>query len=334
MKLAIVGEALGEHEEREGRPFVGPSGRILMSVLQMLGIERNECLVTNVFNIRPKPSNDVSNLCGVKANGIPDMPYLIKGKYVDIQYANELLRLRREIKSFEPNCILALGNTPCWALLKKIGIGKLRGVPYEGWNGYKVLPTYHPAAIMRNWKLRPIMIADIDKAKRQADFPEITRPRREIWTEPTIDDLWKFYELHIKPLPRLSIDIETRGPQITCIGFAPTVKIALTVPFHSRGQDNGNYWKTLEEEMKAWDFVRTMCGLKKEIVGQNFLYDMQYLWKGYGIPVPHQTDDTMLLHHALQPEMDKGLAFLGSVYTEEPAWKYMRDKGGTIKKED
>ncbi len=52
----------------------------------------------------------------------------------------------------------------------------------------------------------------------------------------------------------------------------------------------------------------------------------------YGIAVP-VTDDTMLLHHALQPEMEKGLSFLGTIYTSEASWKMMRKKD-TVKRED
>ena len=76
-----------------------------------------------------------------------------------------------------------------------------------------------------------------------------------------------------------------------------------------------------------------MCGLQKAIVGQNFLYDINHLWANYGITVPHATNDTMLLHHALQPEMQKGLGFLGSLYTNEASWKFMRHSE-TIKRED
>ena len=73
--------------------------------------------------------------------------------------------------------------------------------------------------------------------------------------------------------------------------------------------------------------------MQKRIVGQNFLFDIHFLWRTVGITVPNATDDTMLLHHALQPEMEKGLGFLGSIYTREPSWKVMR-KTGTTKRED
>lgn len=63
---------------------------------------------------------------------------------------------------------------------------------------------------------------------------------------------------------------------------------------------------------------------------------MHRLWRTYGVPTAHAEHDTMLLHHALQPESPKGLAYLGSVYTNESSWKLairLKHKE-TIKKEE
>jgi hypothetical protein len=64
------------------------------------------------------------------------------------------------------------------------------------------------------------------------------------------------------------------------------------------------------------------------------MYDLHFLWRGYGIPTVNCDDDTMLLHHSLQPESEKGLGFLGSVYTNEASWKLMRARGKTTIKRD
>ena len=60
-----------------------------------------------------------------------------------------------------------------------------------------------------------------------------------------------------------------------------------------------------------------------EKLGQNYLYDLQYILP-MGISPTRVARDTMLLHHAWFPELQKGLGFLGSIYTSEPAWKLMR----------
>lgn len=338
--VMLLGEAWGEQEEQEGRPFVGASGWLLNSMLEIAGISRQDCFVTNVFNLRPRPKNDVISLCGSKAEAIPSTPTLTKGKYVRAEFRPELDRLYREIERENPNVIVALGATAAWALLGTSGIRKIRGAATtaRGLFGlsreFKVVPTYHPAAILRDYSLRPITISDLAKAKRESGSPALERPRREIWVEPNLSDLSRFEQDYILKSPYLSVDIETIGTQITCIGFAPSVDRALVVPFYDARKADGNYWPNLTEEMCAWHWVRRICALRKRLVFQNGLYDIHFLWKQYGIPVPHAEEDTMLLHHALQPEMEKGLGFLGSVYTDEAAWKFMRVKHESYKKED
>lgn len=319
---------------------MGPSGKVLNGILAQVGLPRDEVYCTNVFNLRPRPSNDVKNLCGPKAEGVPGMPYLSPGKYVRAEYAPELTRLYAEIERVNPNVIVALGATPSWALLLSSGIKAFRGATAKSHPSlrlgryYKVVPTYHPAAVMRDWRLRPFVLADLGKAIRESETPDLVRPRREIWIEPTLEDLHTFTAQYIHPSPTLSIDIETFANQVTCIGFAPSTSHAIVVPFVDMEKADRNYWPTFEEEREAWGWVRDICALDKQIVGQNFLYDMHFLYRSYGITVPHATHDTMLLHHALQPEMQKGLAFLGSVYTDERAWKDMRSRNDTLKLED
>lgn len=345
MDIMIVGEAWGEREEEEGMPFVGPTGWYLDQMLDLVGIRRSECYLTSVFNLRPRPTNDVKNLCGPKAEGIPGLPALTSGKYVRAEYEPELQRLYREISNVNPNVILALGNSATWALTRKAGIRKQRGaatlahaetmaaVDNPDWLG-KVIPSYHPSAMMRDMTLRPTLMADIEKAKRESTFPDLRRPQREIWTFPTLSDIEDFYEQYIKTSSILSIDIETKANQITCIGFAPSHSVALVVPFYDPTQKDGNYWRTSEAEIIAWTWVRMFCGLRRRIIFQNGLYDMHFLWRGYGIKCPYASDDTMLLHHALQPELEKGLGYLGTIYTDEAQWKFMRTKHDTVKKED
>ena len=336
MKMALVGEAWGKDEEREQRPFVGASGRILNGLLAQAGIDRDDCLVTNVFNLRPKPSDNVTNLCGPKSEGIPDMPYLRRGKYVNAKYAGELARLHTEINGADPNIVVAFGATAAWALMGSSGIRSIRGAPtlsVYGGGGRKVLPTYHPAAVMRDWKLRPIVYMDLEKAKREAEYPELVRPKRDIWLEPSLQTIQLFWAEHMQYGKYISIDIETMGDIITCVGFAPSRTHALVIPFYDPSKPDKNYWSTFEEERQAWDWVRDFCACDIPKVFQNGLYDMHFLWRAMGIPVKNALHDTMLLHHAIQPEMEKGLGFLGSIYTDEASWKFMRSKG-TIKRED
>lgn len=333
-KIAIVGEAWGEAEERSRMPFQGAAGWLLTQMLQEAGIARSDCFITNVFNLRPKPTNAVENLCQKEKFG--GLPPLSKGQYLRPEFFSEVHRVVREIKELRPNLVVLTGNTPCWAFLHSTGISKIRGtvtastvLPLQ-----KCLPVYHPAAILREYGLRPVTVMDLMKARREAEFPEIRRPERTVYIEPSLADLEWFYEQHIKPAKRIAFDIETLGEQITCIGFAPSYQYALCVPFHDPRRAGHHYWLSETDERAAWTFVRKVLHGPQPKTAQNGLYDLYFLWKSYGIAVVNCADDTMLLHHALQPESEKSLGFLGSVYTNEASWKLMRKKVTTIKKED
>ena len=341
-KIAIVGEAWGEHEERLQSPFVGPSGHELMKMLGEAGIKRSECYLTNVFNLRPRPTNDIQNLCRDQFTPNPyNLPALSKGQHVRPEYLPEIRRLYSELQRVRPNLIIAVGNTATWALLLSTGITKLRGVCQAAKAapiaGFKVLPTIHPAVLFKGaeaWAYRPLIILDLRKARRESEYPEIRRPERTVYIEPSLSDLEQFYQEHLMNATEITFDIETNADAITCIGFAPNERVALVVPFSDPRSPNGSYWQSLDEEVAAWEFVRNVLALPCPKSAQNGLYDVTFLWKA-GIPVNNFEDDTMLLHHALQPEAEKGLGFLGSVYTDEASWKMMRrrTRDETIKRD-
>jgi uracil-DNA glycosylase len=340
-KIAIVGEAWGEHEERLQSPFVGPSGHELMKMLGEAGIKRSECYLTNVFNLRPRPTNDIQNLCADSApSSTFNMPPLSKGKYLRPEYFPEVRRLYSELQRVRPNITVAVGNTATWALLLSTGITKLRGVCQTAKAtpvaGYKVLPTIHPAVLFKGpeaWAYRPLIVLDLRKARRESEYPEIRRPERTVYIEPELADLEWFYQEHLLTATEITFDIETRADCITCIGFAPHERVALVVPFEDPRR-GGSYWPSIEEEVRAWEFVRRVLALPSPKVAQNGLYDITFLWR-HGITVNNYEDDTMLLHHALYPEAEKSLGFLGSVYTDEASWKMMRkrSKDDTIKRD-
>lgn len=334
--LFLIGERWGPEEERERTAFVGGGGYLLTKMLEDAGIHRADCYLTNVLNFRP-PADRMENVCGDKSQGIPGYPAILKGSYLRAEFQTELDRLSDEIISINPNLVVCLGAVALWALTGKTTITKLRGVTALSTHtvtGFKILPTYHPAYISRNWSERPVTVIDLMKAKRESEFPEIRRPDRQIWIEPTLQDLELFYETEIKLCKILTVDIETSGTRITCIGFASSSRTTIVIPFTDPRRKGGNYWPTLFDESKAWSFIqRVLEDAQISKLFQNGLYDIAFLYRAYGIKVAGAEEDTMLLHHALQPEALKGLGYLGSVYTDEGSWKIMR-KVETVKKDD
>lgn len=334
-KIFICGEAPGAQEELLGIPFVGSSGDILKSMLSEVGIDYNSCSVSNVFLERPE-GNKIENFCVKKAEaGYDHVPPLSQGKYFRKELLGNRERLWREITESGANVVLALGNTACWALLDKTGIGSLRGaVTSSPHVGAKIIPAYHPAAIMRNWELRHVTIVDLMKTLREQNTKEIAYDEVKIIMEPSLADLQEFY-LRAKESPGFAYDIETKPSrrQILCVGFG-LGGLSLVCPFVDRRKRDYNYWSSLSDELKAWDFVKAMLKLPCRKFTQNGLYDISWLWKIMGIAPAGRADDTMLFHHSLFPEMTKGLDFLGSVYCNLPAWKGMHRRGEFNKKED
>ena len=322
MKHVLIGEAWGMEEEMEGRPFVGSSGRFLHAMLSQVGIR--EFHLTNVFNLRPK-SNDVKTLCTPRrTEGIPGKAPLVPGRnsptgkgalWVKGTYLGELKRLYNELELLQPECIVCLGATPLWALSNVTGIGAARGNPFF-WRGIRCYPTWHPAYILRVYNQKPVFLADLCKARDMAPIPS-----RTVFVPETFRECEDWVRDHLLTADRLGCDIETRQKQITCIGFAPNIHEAITIPFWTKEGDS--YWEDLEEELEVWNLIRFILQIKK-VVGQNFTYDTSYLWKIYGMPPLHYEGDTMMQHHSLQPEMRKRLEFLASLYTETPSWKHLR----------
>jgi uracil-DNA glycosylase len=334
--IVIIGECYGEHEAIQKRPFVGPSGYELTRMLNEAGIDRQACFLTNVINQRP-PGNRIESFCDSRENGISGYPALVKGLYLRAEFAPELERLAGELIRENPNLIIALGNTALWAMCGKVGISKLRGTTLLSTHtitGYKILCAYHPAAVLRQWELRPTTVIDLIKAAREAKYPELRRPQREIWIEPTLADMELFYDTHLARSGEVAVDIETAGEHITSISFAPNPQVALVIPFLGRSRKGRNYYVDHTSELAAWGFVRRVLGSRSSRkVFQNGLFDIAFLWRAYGIPTYNAVDDTMLLHHSLQPESLKSLAYLGSIYTDESSWKQLKKHSATIKRD-
>jgi len=318
-----------------GKPGARSPDAIVVAPMLRVWARHPEFFPTNVFNLRP-PRNDIESLCVPKTLAPSGLPALRAGKYLAEQYLSELIRLSSDLRSDEIGLIICLGGTATWALLHNPGITKLRGTVASATHvapGRKLIATYHPAAVLRQWELRHVTILDFMKARGEARFPEVRRPRRQIHIVETLSDLYSMWPPD-SDCTAIAIDIETHQDQITCIGFAYTASLAYVIPFVDNRRESGSYWGTFAEEKVAWDTVRQICASRLPKIFQNGLYDTNFLWQKYGIPISNFAEDTMLAHHALQPESPKSLDFLGSVYTNEAAWKLMRTRGKTTIKKD
>lgn len=345
-KILIVGEAPGEQEEMTGLPFMGHAGQMLTQELKAAGIDRADCALTNVFDIRPKDNN-------LAAFNVPrsewlalsaEFPLARKRKNMgkDLWPRPELVeaslkRLANEIALVKPNLILALGNTALWALTGSLGITKLRGTITFGdlAPDVKILPTFHPASIFRQWSNRPILAADLQKAQRESASASLNRTKRLLWLRPTCEDLRVFEKQHIaKHDGPLSVDVETPTNTVACIGLSRHPSEALVLPFLDRTRSDWNYWRTFSEERFAYLWLkRILEDFTIPKLFQNGLFDIQHFFR-MGIRVRAATEDTMLMHHSMYSSMNKGLGFLGSIYVDEIAWKLLRPRHNNVEKKD
>lgn len=140
-KLVFVGEAPGADEDAQGMPFVGKAGQKLTQIIQAIGLTREEVYITNVLKCRP-PNN---------RNPLPEEirccePYLI-----------------HQLKIIKPETICALGTFAAQTLLKTDQpISKLRG-RFHTYQGIRLMPTYHPAFILRNPQYKRDVWEDVQK---------------------------------------------------------------------------------------------------------------------------------------------------------------------------
>lgn len=134
-RLMIVGEAPGQEEAAQGKPFVGRSGQLLNRVLAEVGIPREQAWVTNVFKARPTIEER-----GRLRNRPPTSAEARVGEAL----------LRREIEVIHPRVIVCLGNLAAQVLISKdFKMNRDRGQWYEGPGGSLVTATFHPAYVLR-----------------------------------------------------------------------------------------------------------------------------------------------------------------------------------------
>lgn len=324
-RIAILGEAPGEDDSRYGVPFASTAGKELRRMLEHIGTSLDNIYCLNVFDRRP-PGGDLAYFTtdnpSAASRALGPLTTEPTAWLAD-EYLPRLSELSAQLVACAPNVIVAVGNTAAWFLLRRQGISSLRGSVHTcslGGRTVKVLPTYHPAAVLRQYSLRTISICDLEKALAEATTPDLRYDYAEIWTEPSLDDLEEFGRKHMDNASICALDVETRRGQITCLGLAPSRGVAIVVPFWS-GTSARGYWVDYGAELRArrWlgHYIESPTLAK---VTQNGLYDIQYLiaegWKPRGF-----TEDTMLMHHSLWSELPKSLEHLGATFTNFRAWK-------------
>jgi uracil-DNA glycosylase len=336
--IYLLGEAPGADEEFFGRPFVGKSGDRLFRLLVEAGIDKSSCSFSNVFSERP-PDGILNKWHDPTGKGYlykeKLVPPLSAGLYISPERSEAAFnRIAFELETVKPNLIIALGNTALWALTGLTGITKHRGnitVSSLAAPGHKLLPTFHPAMLLRDEESHVIVVADLIKAKLESTFPEARRIKRTIWIANDPADIPLFFSVY-PPAESLTIDIETSRGQITVVGFAIDPFHALVVPIYNKYSSSPHIWSR-EQELLVWKHIKKICESSVPKILQNGIYDLQY-FRRYKINLKNFLSDTMILHYSLFSMLPKSLEFLGATYCNEISWKSMRPRGQEGKKNE
>lgn len=305
--IMLVGEALGLNEDEVGRPFVGDAGHKLNYCLSRAGLERKRCRIENCIRCRPP-----KNRKPTKKEGDACWPYLL-----------------RDILMQRPKVIVALGATATLTLIEQARAKKGRTVDtlrgfYErrtfSWTSPKgvahshtcyVVPTYHPAACLRDWQKDDLLVFDLLIAKELSEGREPLRwPATEVKVLRTLPEVLAF----LRSLGKTSgfvVDLETtslrpHSAEIMCIGFCRRAGHATILPLLL--QDKRPCWTAGERRQIVEELARLLE--EAELWGQNIKFDAQHLRKLTGVWPLRVGFDTMLAHHVLDENKPHNLTFL------------------------
>lgn len=334
-RIMLVGDVWSSSDEIACAPFSGSAGQELNRMLHDAKILRSDCYATNVVNAYP-PGGDAGHWVKRKKKDITptDIPY--RDAWVSPIFLQGLEQLKAEVSLVKPNLIIALGNAALWALTGLWGVTRQRGSQLHSDDEFgvpvKVIPTIHPAAVMREWGWRQIAVNDLRRAKR---FENVAgplygnEPTWDIIIQPTFSRVMEVISaLQARvdggEVVWVEVDLETSMTihHILCLGLSWSRTEAISIPFLADKQD---YW-TFDEELAVIKALRKLLTHENiRVRWQNGLFDAQYIYR-YWLFIPQHGQDTMLSHHVMYAGMRKSLDFQASLYCDYYSqWK--PDKG-------
>jgi uracil-DNA glycosylase len=348
--IVFVGESWGAEEAQKQKPFVGSSGHELERMLARAAIPSGQILFTNVISAQP-PGNETWRFFDPKDKAPHRIggcaPSREARQHIE-RFYRQILAHPRQLVIAAGNWPLWALSTVTTAKVQSQSNNRL--VPRElqtwtpggilSWRGsmwhcapheelieqfprIPLLPVVHPAAILRAWYQRDPTIHDLRKRIPLAlknDWLDKYTPT--FWAPPTFQQAVRKLTEWLSRAKRgetveLAADIETARGIMTCIGIADSPSFAMSIPFIKRVGDKGaqfdSYWTPSEEAILIKDLRQVLRHPKIRIVGQNFIYDTQYIQRDWGV-TPHLYHDTMLHQNVCFPGTPKALEYLSSLY--------------------
>jgi DNA polymerase-1 len=293
-RVMVVGEAPGFREDEIKKPFAGKAGQYLDTLLEEVGLPRESIYITNANKCRP-PDNRTPTRTEIKACH----PFL-----------------EAELQAVQPEFLVTLGNVALQSVTGKSGIMKKRGAMID-MGHFKVLPTLHPAAILRNPAWAPLLKSDLQAVTR-AVKGQNEAPKTKTQLIRNSRALAKFLRL-VEPISTpIAFDLETWGPSEKggLRPWAPGGKI-LTCSFTWKAGES--YVVAIEHPSVEWDIPveRVYDAIQvafesKKMVGHNVKFDLSWM-RAKGVKLT-ASFDTLLAAHLLDENRPNGLKPLSRTY--------------------
>lgn len=312
--IAFVGEAPAREEVEQGRPFVGKSGEYFNNYLSYAHLTRSDSYVTNVFKMKIHKTKAYLKYGQERLYARKKHTFTEAGQ----KHVDELIE---ELQSLKANVIVPMGAVALAACSQYKGILKYRGsILWSDKLKRKIVPTVHPASIMRVYARKYWFIFDINRAREESTFPEIREKKINYIIDYDKIQTIAFLKSLRSQNKTVSFDIEVINGEVALISFSNVESEAISIPFYRKGTNHF----TVEEETEIWEEIKILLEDKSiRKTGQNLAFDIGFLFAKYGI-VTKNYDDTMIAHKLLFPDYPAGLDFITSMRTRMP---YYKDEG-------
>lgn len=300
-KVLLVGEALGEQEAEQGRPFIGPAGKILGDCLARAGLARDQFWIANTIWCQP-PNNDITGTA---------VPAALEQCWT--------VHLEPTINRRNPKVIMPLGNTALQRFTGERDILSSRGYP-QPWRRQVLLPSVHPSYIMRgNANYESVLIRDLQRAVELAKTG-LHYPTTHYVLDPSPEVAMNWMRQALATGKPLSYDIETAEKskpedELDMRSSAPLRRISFAVDAYKA--------MSIPTSAPYHQVVRVALASQNPKVVWNAAFDNPRL-QAKGYTINGIIYDGMLAWHVLHSDLPKSLGFVASMLLQDQSrWKHL-----------
>lgn len=339
--VVILGESPGEQEVNQGRPFIGPSGKLLdlfLKQVDLCEVDKIACDVFNAFSDKTVPLTRISSfvtnviMCKPRTATIEGKGTLNPDQILKEASKHCRSRLISELKLVNPKAIIALGNASLEALTGTTGITRRRGAVHfsDEFNAW-VVPTLHPAFLLRGQERQgQLVLADIKRGFKLA-HEGWKDDRKVLLFNPSPSEesdrvkeliLWlQYQQTRVDPL---TIDVETtkhdaHNAMLKTIALASLhedYSVALPLPWTPESNILSNEaWSLIIPELSK------LLATQRPKIGHNLTaFDLPVLAK-HNLPLNGPIYDTLVISHVLEPDIPHDLGSMVSYKLDVAPWK-------------